>query len=284
MLTKVTAYSDWPGLDPLVMNVINRPETDLFEIRNIDGLGPVKADVNTTPMGSVDEESYTGSNIGKRNIVFTIGLDPDWQDWTASRLRRHLEQYFMPKKNVRMVFETMEFAPVQISGVVESNEPNMFSKDPEHVISVICPAPNFVSVDPITIVGTTADDGDAHPIDYQGSIETGFNVIVYQDAEVAHSLTIRSSHEYPGSDFFVVNMPLGLIDGSHYFAMSSVARAKWVRRYTSPAGTIQNILNYVNPGSQWPKLEPGAPRLFSVDSDAGTQNWSMTYYNRFRSL
>lgn len=281
MLTKVTAYSGWPGLDPLVLNVINRPETDLFEVRNIDGLGPVKAEVSTTPMGSVDEESYTGSNIGKRNIVFTIGLDPDWQDWTASRLRRHLELYFMPKQPIQLVFETMEFSPVEISGYVESNEPNMFSKDPEHVISVICPAPNFVSVDPILISGTTVDD--PYPIDYAGSVETGFTVSVHEDAEAADILTIRSNAEDPGEDYFTVNKT-DVIDASTRFMVSSIARQKFVRNYDTPSNDITNLLNFVAEGSTWPKLQPGAPRLFYVRSNSGIQSWTMAYYNRFRSL
>lgn len=281
MLTKVTAYSGWPGLDPLVLNVINRPETDLFEVRNIDGLGPVKAEVSTTPMGSVDEESYTGSNIGKRNIVFTIGLDPDWQDWTASRLRRHLELYFMPKQPIQLVFETMEFSPVEISGYVESNEPNMFSKDPEHVISVICPAPNFVSVDPILISGTTVDD--PYPIDYAGSVETGFTVSVHEDAEAADILTIRSNAEDPGEDYFTVNKT-DVINASTRFMVSSIARQKFVRNYDTPSNDITNLLNFVAEGSTWPKLQPGAPRLFYVRSNSGIQSWTMAYYNRFRSL
>ena len=137
MLTKVTAYSQWSNLDPLVFNVINRPETDLFEVRNIDGLGAVKADVNTTPLGSVDGESFVGSSVGKRNIVLTLGLTPDWNDWTMSRLRRLLDKYFMPKLKIRFVFETMEFSPVEIFGYIESNEPNIYHNCSGH-LSIEC--------------------------------------------------------------------------------------------------------------------------------------------------
>jgi hypothetical protein len=142
VLTKVTAYSQWANVDPLVLNVINPSDSDLFEVRNIDGLGPVKADVNTTPR-STPGVSFVGTNVGGRNIVLTLGLNPDWDNWTFSRLRRFLDKFFMPEQHIRLVLETMEFSPVEISGYIESNEPNMFSKDPEHQISIICPGSVF---------------------------------------------------------------------------------------------------------------------------------------------
>jgi hypothetical protein len=170
VLTKVTAYSQWANVDPLVLNVINPSDTDLFEVRNIDGLGPVKADVNTTPR-SIPGVSFVGTNVGGRNIVLTLGLNPDWDDWTFSRLRRFLDKFFMPEQQVRLVFETMEFSPVEISGYIEANEPNMFSKDPEHQISIICPDLYFRSVDIVTYLART--DEDPLEIDYEGNVATG---------------------------------------------------------------------------------------------------------------
>ncbi len=78
--------------------------TDALQIRNIEGLGPVKASVNTSPFGSVDGESYTGSNVGKRNIVMTLGLNPNWRDQSMASLRQLLYAYFMPKQFVKLRF------------------------------------------------------------------------------------------------------------------------------------------------------------------------------------
>ena len=72
MLTEVKAYSSWRSAPTLPLSDSGRAETDLIQIRNIDGLDPVKASVNTSPFGSVDGASYVGSSVESRNIVLTI--------------------------------------------------------------------------------------------------------------------------------------------------------------------------------------------------------------------
>ena len=51
MLTEVKAYSSWQSAPTLLLSDTGRAETDLVQIRNIDGLDPVKASVNTSPLG-----------------------------------------------------------------------------------------------------------------------------------------------------------------------------------------------------------------------------------------
>ena len=284
MLTKVTVHSQWANVDPLVLNITNRPETDLFESRNIDGLGSVKADVNTTSLGSVDGESFVGSNVGKRNIVFTIGLTPDWDQWTVSRLRRVLDKYFMPQLSVRMVFETMEFSPVEISGYVESNEPNMFSKDPEHVISVISPELYFKSVNPTVILGQT--DMDPMEIDYEGNVETGMIVVVNGRTGAGTDPTlVKIRVNDPLENSIEVPSPVTLNED---YVMSSIPGDKYVRRVEAD-GDYVNLLNSAvildnnDRDRRWPLIGPGTID-FAVTSDADIQEWVLTYHNLFGSL
>ena len=69
--------------------------------------------------------------------------------------------------------------PVEITGVVESVAVNQFSKDPELLISIICPDPYFTSVDPNVITGQSVRSGGAlSSIDYNGSVESGIHVEV----------------------------------------------------------------------------------------------------------
>ena len=63
MLTEVKAYSSWRSAPTLPLDDNGRAETDLIQIRNIDGLDPVKASVNTSPYGSIDGASYAGSSV-----------------------------------------------------------------------------------------------------------------------------------------------------------------------------------------------------------------------------
>lgn len=279
MLTKVTAYSQWVNVDPLVLNIINRPDSDLFEVRNIDGLGPVKADVNTTPFGSIAGESFTGTNVGKRNIVFTIGMTPDWNDWTFSKLRRLLSKYFSPEQRIRLVFESMEFSPVEISGYIESNDPNMFSKDPEQQISIICPNLYFRSVYPVVVEGNSEITSI---IDYDGTVETGFNLLMHQES----GPNPTSTDIY--SDFPDVATPnFFRMDGgptpTEDISINTVPGEKYVRGIGVPGGEISNRLDDMNDISKWLKLYPGSNE-FRALGNTGIQSWILTYYELHGSL
>lgn len=283
MLTKVTAYSQWTNVDPLVLTVVNRPDTDRFQLRNADGLGAVTAEVNTTKLGSVDGEDFVGSNVGKRNIVLTIGLQPDWDTWTMSRLRRVLDKYFMPKLTIRLVFETMEFSPVEIFGHIESNEPNMFSKDPEHVISIICPQLYFRSVDPTVIEGQT--DMDPLEIEYEGNVETGIEVLLLDGgvggdpawAKIQVNDPLENSIQVSEPTLFNENLRMSSIPGDKHIARVNIA---------GPETSLLNsaiIIDENNRNRQWPKIGPGTID-FAVTTDVGPKAWSLTYYNQFASL
>jgi hypothetical protein len=285
VLTKVTAYSQWNNVDPIIFNVINRPDDDKFEVRDIQGLGPVKASVNTTPLGSIDGELYTGSSVGKRNLVFTLGLTPDWQDWTVSKLRRLLDRTFMPKQFVRFVFETMEFSPVEISGYVESNDPNMFSKDPEQVISVICPNTNFSNVDPVVINGRT--DMDPIEIDYEGNIECGINVEV---TRISGSNPLNLAIETSADDLFAhqafsIEAGSAVTSAAKKLQVNSIPGNKYAQSVSLTDGTItDNWLSELWVNSEWQKLRPGSNMFAVITDDSGVQAWKLTYTPLYGSL
>lgn len=282
MLTKVTAYNTLSNLDPLVWNIINRPDSDLFEVRDIVGLGPVKADVNTTPMGSVDKEAYVGGNVGKRNLVFTIGLDPNWEEWNVSKLRNLLSLYFMPKFQVRFVFESTEFSPVEIFGIVESNEPNIFSKDPEHQISIICPDPDFTSVNALGVTRTT-DDG---PVDivYNGNLETGITLIVDNSADPDPLEIMVQNTNFDVQTFAISASTPIPFDATHSFLLNTIPGKKFVIISADSMGAGEvNLLRSVMDGSDWIKLKPGTNQ-FEVSLDTGTKDWHLQYYEHFGSL
>lgn len=277
MLTKVTVYSSLPGLDPLVFRLSDIPDSDLFEVRNIDGLGAVKADVNTSPFAIIRGESYIGSGVGKRNLVFTIGLRPDWDTWTPTKLRRLLDLYFMPQLNPTLIFEGDEQAPVVISGYVESNDPNIFNKDSENQVSIVCPEPDFVTVDPVVVEGSTSDDTLA--LNYRGTVDTGFHVAVAQTSGSDPS----DIGVHAGDKHLEVATTTGLLNSSKTFAMSSVTKQKFVRNIDTSSGAITNLLNHLVNGSTWPVFKPGVQNFY-VSVNAGASDWTLTYFERFGSL
>ena len=282
MLTELKAYSSWRSAPTLPLSDGGRAETDLIQIRNISGLDPVKAAVNTTPFGSVDGASYVGSSVLSRNIVLTLHPNPDWDDWTFESLRRLVYSYFMPKRPTRLVFYSDDIVPVEISGIVESVSVNSFSKDLEIQVSIICPDPYFTALDPTVITGQTVRSGGGVIIaPYNGSVEAGMVIKVSQTSG-ATPTDIAVQIGDPIVTYFAV---AAVVNGNMYFEMSSVPMQKFVQNINIGSGVITNLLSrvHVQEGSLWPTFQPG-DNEFSVITDAGVQDWELTYFERFGGL
>ncbi len=282
MLTEVKAYSSWQEAPTLPLSDTGRAETDLIQIRNIDGLDPVKASVNTSPFGSVDGAAYTGSSVVSRNIVLTVGLNPDWDNWSYEALRRLIYSYFMPKRPVRLVFYSSDMPTVEISGIVESVEINLFSKDPEFLISIICPDPYFTAVDPEVITGQSVrPGGTVQQIDYNGTVVAGIHVqVTWVSGTVPTLIGIQVGD--PAISY--CNVDAG-VSSALYFELNSIPMEKFVQNVNISTGVITNLLSklHIQEGSSWPTLEPGTTE-FSVITNTGVQDWELRYYERFGGL
>jgi hypothetical protein len=281
VLTEVKAYSSWQSAPTLLLNDAGRAETDLVQIRNIDGLDPVKASVNTSGFGSVDGAAYTGSSILGRNIVLTVHPNPDWNNWSYEALRRLLYSYFMPKSPIRLVFYSDDMPPVEITGIVESVSVNPFSKDPELLISVICPDPYFTALDGEVITGQSVRSGGAvATIDYDGNVEAGIHVNVTFVSGSAPTL-IGIQIGDPLVSYFNI---AATVSSTKYFEINSLPMQKFVQNVDIGTGVITNLLSkIVQEGSSWPTLQPGENH-FSVITDVGVQDWELTYFERFGGL
>jgi hypothetical protein len=282
VLTEVKAYSSWQSAPILPLSEMGRAETDLLQIRNIEGLDPVKASVNTSPLGSVDGASYIGSSVASRNIVLTIGFNPNWAEWTYEKLRRLVYSYFIPKQPTRLVFYSDDMPPVEIFGVVESVAVNPFSNDPEVLVSIICPDPHFTALEPEVITGQSVrQGGEVENIAYDGSIETGIHAEV-TFVSGAQPTIIGIQVGDPAISYFTVAAG---VNGSMYFEMCSIPTQKFVQNVNLGTGVITNLLSKVTivEGSAWPLLQPGENH-FSVITDAGVQDWELIYYERFSGL
>lgn len=120
-----------------------RPEKLGLAIKNIDGLGPGKANINTTDIATSDGSVFDIARLGNRNIVITFLLLP--YDNTVEEARLTTYKYFPIKKEITLIFHT-DNRDVYIKGHVESNEPNIFDEHETAKISIICPDPNFYDV------------------------------------------------------------------------------------------------------------------------------------------
>lgn len=123
---------------------LGRPDVSGFLIKSVTGLGPVKANVNTTEVVTNDGSMFNSARLSQRNIVFQLAFVDTIYGETIEDVRQKSYKYFPAKKSVEIVIET-DNRYVKIKGYVESNEPDIFSSQEGTQISIICPDPYFYS-------------------------------------------------------------------------------------------------------------------------------------------
>lgn len=281
MLTKLEVFGLRSLVPTLPLAEDGTSGTDPIQVLDVKGLEPVKAGITTSPYGAYDGESFGGSSVGKRNIVLTLGLNPDWHIQTMGELRQLLYNYFMPKLNVRLRFTSTYFPVCQIDGIVESMDPNIFSKDPQVNVSIICPDPYFVAVEEESITGLTSDGTEFTTVEYQGSVPTGFNLEVNQASGAPGNNTIQLilQGEYSPQVF----VAKGLLTATDRFEMSSIVGKKYVRSVSLTTGLVTNELNNIAVDAEWPELYPTVNRV-AVFTPVPDQNWELSYFARFGGL
>ena len=129
---------------------LREPALSGFLIKSVTGLGPVKANINTTEVATNDGSKFNSARLTQRNIVFQMVFVDTLKGESIEDIRQKSYKYFPTKKNVDIIIET-DNRYVKTTGYVESNEPNIFSSQEGAQISIICPDPYFY---------TAGNDGD----------------------------------------------------------------------------------------------------------------------------
>lgn len=283
MLTQMEVFT--PGVtDPPLPIVDQNAGMDPIQIKKIDGLGPVTSTVNTTQYGSIDGSFLNGVFTPQRNIVLTIGLNPDWATQSLEGLRQILYSYFMPKNSVRLRFTSTHLDTVEILGYVESCDLNMFSKDPEYQVSILCPQPYFIAIAATVVTGMTQAFAGAVdvPINYQGNSDSGFVVdITLPTGGTPFSGEVRIINNTPSTK--LLDVTTATVSTSAFFRVSTVQGDKFVRRYALPSGVPTDIIGSLAIGSEWLSLRKGINNMRIMTATAGL-NWSLSYYARYGGL
>lgn len=110
-------------------------------ITDMSGLGPPKANINTTTISSGDGSIYNSARLDDRNITINL-LFVDAPSIEAARQNTY--RYFPVKKPITLKIDT-DNRSVYTVGYVESNEPTIFSDKESCQISIICPDSHFYS-------------------------------------------------------------------------------------------------------------------------------------------
>lgn len=176
MLTSIQ-FREEDNTSLLTLPVAVPSPSNPFFITNVDGLGPVRASITTSPYATVDGSIFQNSSVDVRNIVLTVEIKPSAVigDDVATH-RETLYRYLPPKRpvNLTLVKNDMAGGPtdtVKIKAYVESVEPNIFSNSTAVQISLICPDPHFSMYTPIVLNGQTGKPLDVSSF---GSASAGF--------------------------------------------------------------------------------------------------------------
>lgn len=281
MLTQIRANASYGKL--LYLPVLT-DDASGFTVRNVDGLGPVRAEIVTSTFAMLDGSNFQASSVDNRNIVITVGLESYHGSLTVKDLRDKIYSVFMPKNKVDLAFYDHSLATNQTkeyvtSGYVESCEPNIFSQDPEIVISIICPNPFFYDPAETLFQGTSTQTTDMSDVDYAGSSDNGFYLrMPITDAAVRSIIIYRM-------------LPSGLVETyalryaqyqvGDVLEVSTTHKAKTVT--ITRNNTKFSILHAVDPVSVWLELAPGINK-FRVYTDVGAMPYDLRYTVRHGGL
>lgn len=252
--------------DPLGANlkslVLGPPSsTTKYVVRDIQGLGPVKSDINTTTFAGLDGDSYNSARVGGRNIVITLDYNPDWSaNETIQQLRRAL---YIPAGAKKLVLLTFYFdtyalgagadAVCSILGYVESHEPAIFNKDGSVVLSIICTDPYFKG----GVHNTTGMTGAAtiQSITNAGDLATGFK-FDFVTPVALKSLKLEKLDAAGAVSQGIIDIASGstvIAAIGTTLEISTLKRTKYVRNLPSTS-----LLRYLtNSPLYWPQMDVG---------------------------
>jgi len=278
---------------------LKAPEKSGFFIRGgIDGLNPSKANVNVSQMATGDGGIFNSSRVNSRNIVFDIGF---LESPTIEHARQRCYKYFPIKKAVTLKI-TASNRVCYITGYVESNEIDIFSKQQGAVISIICPDPYFYSsenrltffsqdmplfefpfsneslVTPLIELSEWVENTQA-TIPYTGDAAIGLTIYIHASGSVTN---LRMGNSQTGELLTINDTKFAAIAGSGISAddditISTVRGYKFA--FLQRSGTLYNILNAIEKDSDWFQLDKG-DNVISYAADTGVSNLRFVTVNR----
>lgn len=269
MLTMVSAQN--PAAGELLLPLLD--SSGGYSVKDIEGLGPVKATLTSTTLATLDGARLNNKRREPRNIILTLGLETDWVTNTVAGLRRDLYKWFAPKSEIAFnLFEDDEPFGSTLA-VVESCEPNMFTADPEVVISLMCFDPDIYG-DVIEIDSSTVADETTQEIVYAGTTDAG---IIFEMTFVENATSVILYNTRPDGNIQVLNLE-GAFSTGDVLTINTIPGQRSATRNAS--GLVSSILSYLHTRSDWISLEQGS-NLFRAYYNGTVTPFTLTYTNQY---
>jgi hypothetical protein len=261
MIKKVTVFQKPDKSDAFTMvltDPTNVTDKTGFAIDNIDGLGPVEADINTTEM-VIDGDLFNSARVGKRNIVLELIFYSESGSGIEST-RQYSYQLFPIKKQVYIEIEA-DNRTVWTYGYVEKNEPLIFSDMCKTQVSLICPDPKWY--DSNGDVTTPIIPNTSTTIEYEGEVETGGYLTITIGSSVeapvhagVPAFTITCANPDGDAQLIDVFTPIGGFVEGDIITLTSVLGNKGCV-WTDTADADHNALNLISQNPDWITFKSG---------------------------
>jgi hypothetical protein len=280
-----------PNGEELVME-LRSPEKSGFFIQSIEGLGPSKSNVNLSQSLWSDGALFNSARNESRNLVFRLGFMESPTE-TIEDIRLRSYRFFPNKKPITIDIVT-DNRTARTVGYVETNEPDIFSKEQTTQISLICPDSYFYGKEYIETVFSGVVSGFEFPFEnpsltlpltefgsifintqanafYDGDISTGVIILISFTGAVTNP-TINNITN--GQSMAFDSTKLTTLTGYNFKAgdlliVSTIRGSKSITLVRS--GLSYNVLNIMSTISDWIVIDKG-DNVFEYTASSGLTN------------
>jgi len=278
--------------------ILDKPELSGFIVHKIGGLGPAKANVNITDIITTDGGIFNSARLSSRNIVISLRFFGE----DIETIRQKAYKYFPIKKELTFIVKT-DNRELRISGVVESNEPDIFSKDEGTNISIICPNPYFYEetlnysvfagsepafefpfsneslTEPLLIMSEIQNRTE-NVISYSGDSDVGVTMYIHCIGPVG-DITIWNINT---RQKMVINSQKAarLINSTAFNTLDDIiirTERGMKSIYLIRDGNIYNILGSLDVGSEWLRIYKG-DNIYAFTATSGVESLQFKVENR----
>lgn len=255
--------------------ILNLTNNTAYTVESIDGISPPDATINTTKNANSDGSSFNSASVNERQIVITLAINQPAED-----NRINLYKFFKSKYPVRIFYQN-ESRDVYIDGFCQSIPVGFFQKKQKAVITILCPAPFFSSVQseatnfsnvqalfefPFTIsepipFSEIISDMEKTIVN-NGDVETGGEIFL----KASGPLTNPAIYDTGKNVFF--KLILSMAEGDEVYI--NTRKGQKTVLFTHE-GVTTNIIGNLVQGSSWFVFEPG-DNLFMITALTNPEN------------